>query len=66
MCAGGVLCGVGVEGGAAGLQEEDEVAGVGVVGGVFPVYVDSVETPVFHERDSGARKLSSASRRASR
>lgn len=54
MRAGGVLCGIGVKSGAAGLKKEDEVTGLGVVGGVFPVNVDAVESPIFHEGDGGA------------
>jgi hypothetical protein len=45
--AWGVLGGVGVEGGAAGLEERDVVLCFGGGGGVFPVDVEAVEAPVW-------------------
>ena len=53
VVARGVGGGVGVEGGADGLEEEEEVVGFGRVGGVFPVDVDAVEAEVGEEADRG-------------
>jgi hypothetical protein len=59
-----ILGGIGVERGAAGLQEEDKVAGLCVVCWIFPVYIDPIKAPVFHKSDGSARELSTTSIRA--
>jgi hypothetical protein len=56
--------GVGVELGADGVQEEDHVVGLGGVGGVLPVDVDAVVSPVLEELDGGLGKGLAAVRRA--
>ena len=49
--------GVGVEGVTNGLEEEDLVGSVGGAGGVLPIDINTVETPVLQEGDSGVGEL---------
>lgn len=51
MVAGSVGGGVGVEGGADGAEEEEEVVCFGGVCGVFPVDVETVEAEISEEPD---------------
>jgi hypothetical protein len=46
VVAWGAFGGVGVQGGAAGLEEEDVVLGFVCGGGVLPVDVETVKAPV--------------------
>jgi hypothetical protein len=46
VIAGRVLGGVGVKGFAAGFEEQDILVGLVRVGGVLPVYINTIKAPI--------------------
>ena len=56
VIARGMLSSVGIQLLAHGLEKQDEVLRLGRVGGVFPINVEAVESPVLHDGDGALRE----------